>query len=325
MKGFSNRWKDFPDYIIGITQEIWEDRGLATLHQYYAPDIPVRYPAGISRGNINTINGTLATLAEFPDRELLAEDVIWSGDEDAGFLSSHRILTTATHTGHGAFGPPTGKRFEIRALADCAAKADVIYDEWLVRDAGGIVRQLGMQPESFARDQILREGGPDKALRPFHPVDDIVGGYTARGNDNAWGARLSDVMTSLMNKDFSVIRREYDRAVRTEHAGAQGGWSWSFPETNWMRLRSSFPSAVFEIHHQIGRDDPMMSPRAAVRWSLTGKHDGYGLFGAPTGAEVHVMGITHAEWGPWGLRREFSLWDEVAIWKQIHLHTGLAE
>ncbi len=324
MKGFSNRWKDFPDYIIGITQEIWEDRGLATLHHYYAPDIPVRYPAGISRGNINTINGTLATLAEFPDRQLLAEDVIWSGDEDAGFLSSHRIVTTATHTGHGAFGPPTGKRFEIRALADCAAKDDVIYDEWLVRDAGGIVRQLGMQPETFARDQIAREGGPEKATRPFHPVDDIVGGYTARGNTNEWGVRLADTLSAIMDKDFSVIRRDYDRAVRTEHAGGQGAWGTGFAETNWMRLRASFPSAVFEIHHQIGRDDPMMSPRAAVRWSLTGKHDGFGLFGAPTGAEVHVMGITHAEFGPWGLRREFSLWDEVSIWKQIHLHTGSA-
>ena len=34
----------------------------------------------------------------------------------------------------------------------------------------------------------------------------------------------------------------------------------------------------------------MMPPRAALRWSLTGKHDGWGSFGAPTGAEVHIMG-----------------------------------
>ena len=31
MKGFSNKWKDFPDYIIGITKVIWVDRGFATL------------------------------------------------------------------------------------------------------------------------------------------------------------------------------------------------------------------------------------------------------------------------------------------------------
>jgi hypothetical protein len=34
------------------------------------------------------------------------------------------------------------------------------------------------------------------------------------------------------------------------------------------------------------------------------------------------MGFTHATFGPWGLREEFTLFDEVAIWKQIALHTG---
>ena len=37
------------------------------------------------------------------------------------------------------------------------------------------------------------------------------------------------------------------------------------------------------------------------------------------------MGATHAEWGEWGLRREFTVIDEVAVWKQIHLHTGSAQ
>ena len=30
MKGFDPRFKDFPDYILGITKEIWEERGIAT-------------------------------------------------------------------------------------------------------------------------------------------------------------------------------------------------------------------------------------------------------------------------------------------------------
>jgi hypothetical protein len=142
--------------------------------------------------------------------------------------------------------------------------------------------------------------------------------------------RLADILTRMMDKDFTVIKAEYDRAIRTEHAGAKGGWGWDFVETEWMRLRSSFPTATFEIHHQIGRSDPAQPHRAAVRWSLTGTHSGYGAFGAPTGAPIHVMGVTHAEFGPfgshgWGLRREFTLWDEVSIWKQIHLHTGACE
>jgi len=71
--------------------------------------------------------------------------------------------------------------------------------------------------------------------------------------------------------------------------------------------------------HQIGRADAGEPDRAAVRWSLNGRHTGFGVYGAPTGAPVHIMGFTHAEFGPWGLRREFSLWDPVSVWKQILL------
>jgi hypothetical protein len=322
MKGFSNQFKDLPDYILKITKEIWEDRGLATLHHYYGKDIPMRFPSGLVRGNAGVIDGTLATLAEFPDRQLLGEDVIWSGTLEDGFLSSHRLVTSGTHTGFGAFGTPTGRRFTVRTIADCAAKNDVIDDEWLIRDVGGIARQMGWEPSDYARHQIAEEGGPEACVRPFHPRDDVQGPYKGRGNDNAWGARLASILTRIIDKDFTVIRAEYDRAVRTEHWGARGDWSWDFVETDWMRLRSSFPTATFAIHHQIGRNDPGTPNRAAVRWSLTGEHSGPGHFGKPSGAEVHVMGITHAEWGDWGLRREFTLIDEVAIWKQIHLHTG---
>ena len=63
MKGFSNRWTDFPDYILGITKEIWEDRGIATLHHYYAPDLVVRSPSSVVVGNQNVNSATLTTLA----------------------------------------------------------------------------------------------------------------------------------------------------------------------------------------------------------------------------------------------------------------------
>lgn len=322
MKGFDPKFADLPDYILKITKEIWEDRGLSTLRHTYGPDIVMRMPLGISLGNEATIDGTLATLAGVPDRQLLGEDVIWSGDEEAGFLSSHRLVTFGTHTGWDAYGPPTGRRFTIRAIADCYCIADQITDEWLVRDASGLALQLGLDPRELALDMIRREGGPERARRPFTPDQDRPGPYTGRGNDNEWGTRLAAILSAIMDKDVAVIAREYDRAVRTEHPGVRGGWTPAFAETEWMRLRSSFPSARFEIHHVIGREDPHMPRRAAVRWSLTGTHDGTGAFGPPTGAPVHVMGITHGEWGPWGLRREFTLFDELAIWKQILLHTG---
>lgn len=322
MKGFSNRWQDFPDYIIGITKEIWEDRGIATLDHYYSEDIPVRSPLGVQRGNKAVIASTMATCHEFPDRELFGEDVIWSEDPDYGLLSSHRLITRATHTRNGQFGPATGKQWTVRVIADCAAKENTIYDEWLVRDYGGIVRQLGHDPQDYTRSLIEAEGGPEAASRPFTPEMDVDGGYHGKGNDNEWGQRYADILTRVMTTDFEHLRNECDRAIIGEYAGAHSTLDVEGTIAFWLGLRSSFPSATFTIHHQIGLDGGMLSPRAALRWSLDGTHDGWGAFGRPTGARVHVMGMSHAEFGPWGMRREFALYDEIAIWKQILLGTG---
>jgi len=322
IEGFNQRWKDFPDYVIGITKEIWEDRGIATLHEYYAPDIPVRSPGSLVIGNQAVIRATMATLAEFPDRTLLGEDVIWSGDPVGGFLSSHRLFSTATHVRDGVYGKASGTKLKYRIIADCAARNNQIFDEWLIRDQGAIVRQLGLDPKAYAADLIAREGGPDACVRPFTPSIDVDGGYHGKGNDHPTGARYADLLRRIMSGDMAAIVSDYDRAVQSELPGGMTGHGTGDVDQFWMGLRAAFPSARFEVHHIIGRDDADFSPRAAVRWSLDGRHDGWGAFGAPTGADVHVMGISHAEFGPWGLRREFVLIDETAVWKQILLKTG---
>jgi hypothetical protein len=322
LDGFDPRWTDFPDYIIGITKEIWEDRGISRLHDYYSRDILVRAPAGIVVGNENVIGATMMTLAEFPDRALLGEDVIWSDDGTGRYLSSHRLFSTATHSNDGVYGKAMGTRLQYRIMADCAAKGNVIDDEWIIRDQGAIVRQLGIDPKTYAADEIARQGGADTASRPFTPAVDKQGPYTGRGNEHAIGARYADLLQRIMGAEMSVIPTHYDRACHLELPGGVTRHGYAAADEFWMNLRSAFPSATFEVHHVIGRDDPEMPPRAALRWSLTGKHEGFGAFGPPSHADVHVMGISHAEFGPWGLRREYVAIDETAIWKQILLGAG---
>ncbi|MFO6463553.1 nuclear transport factor 2 family protein [Jannaschia sp. KMU-145] len=322
MTGYMDRWADVPDYIIGITKEIWEDRGIATLHDYYSEDIVVRTPASIVVGNADVIGATMATLAEFPDRTLLGEDVIWSQSSEEGVLSSHRLLSQATHAGDGVYGAATGKRLLYRILADCHVTGIQIDDEWLIRDQGAIARQLGQTPRDYAADLIVREGGPENCVQPLTPDRDRAGPYTGRGNDNPWGAQLAEMLTRIMGADMRVISQTYDRAATLHYPGGVTTHGPAEADRFWMQLRASFPKAEFRIEHVIGREDPMMPPRAAVRWSLWGRHSGWGGFGAPTGAMIYVMGITHAEYGPWGLRREYTLYDETAIWKQIHLGGG---
>ena len=321
MQGFDPKFKDFPDYILGITREIWEDRGIATLHHYYTEDIPVRSPGSVVRGNQDVIGATMATLAEFPDRRLLGEDVIWSGTPEEGMLSSHRIYSTATHSGDGIYGRATGKKLGYRIIADCHAMNNQINDEWLIRDQGAIVRQLGWTPSDYAADLIKSEGGVKNCVKPFTPETDIAGPYKGCGNDNEWGVKYADILRHIMDANMAVIATEYDEACALELPGNLAAHGLAAADNFWMGLRASFPNAEFTIEHQIGRDDAMMPPRAAIRWGLYGKHEGWGSFGTPTGAQVYIMGASHAEFGPRGLRREFVLFDETAIWKQIHIHT----
>ncbi|RLJ36160.1 SnoaL-like protein [Litoreibacter meonggei] len=333
MRGFDPKWRDVPDYIIGITKEIWEDRKIGSLRGLYADGLIVRSPASVVVDNSNVIAATMATLAEFPDRELLGEDVIWC-DDPAGatdtsdaYLSSHRLICTATHTKPGVYGLPSGRRVAYRILADCAIRDGAVYDEWLVRDQSAIVQQLGFDVVDWTRDLIAREGGADACVQPMTPANDIAGPYDRTGNDDPWGQRYAQTLRAIMAAELDVIPRQYDRACALHYPCGADGRGWRHADEFWMGLRAAFPSAEFKIEHVIGREDRMMPPRAAVRWSLHGKHAGWGRFGTPTGTEVYIMGISHAEFGPFGsgdptIRREYTLIDETAIWKQILLQTG---
>lgn len=316
MKDFDPQFTDLPDYILKCTVMIWEGRNISALNWHYGDDLLVRTPAGISQGNGAGKANTMATLSEFPDRQLFGEDVIWCGDEETGFLSSHRIVSTATHQG-GAFGPASGRSLKFRTIADTFCHNNRVWDEWLIRDNSAVAIQLGQTAEEAARASIAA-GQTDM---PFTPANDIQGPYLGKGNGSEWGEKHADILRRIMAADFTVISQQYDRACTLSFPGGADVHGQDEADKFWLGLRSSFPSATFQIDHQIGRDDPMMSPRSAIRWSLTGRHDGWGRFGKPTGVPVHIMGVSHVEFGPWGLRRETTLFDEIAIWKQILLQT----
>jgi len=319
MTGFDPKWGTPESYIIDMTRHIWEGRGVDDLDQLYSADIPVRFPGGSTVGNKIVIDNTWATLSEFPDRQLLGEDVIWSDDGDGGFLSSHRIISTATHSGDGAFGTATGTKLVFRTIADCAARENAIYDEWLVRDVGAMVRQLGYSPRDFAAQQIETEGGADSAIRPLTPETGPAAVYTGRGNDHAAGAKYAELLTAVASGDSEIVEASWDRAAQLEFPGGVVDFGWSAVSQFWNELRTALPDAQLEVEHQIGRDDPGLGERAALRWWLSGTHAGDGVFGEPTGVPVHIMAASHAEFGPWGLRREWIVFDEVAVWKQILL------
>jgi predicted ester cyclase len=320
MQGFDRKFKDFPGYLMTTSRDIWERRGLAArMQEYMHPEVIERSAQGILYGEGALTAAVLSTLVAFPDLELLAEDVIWSGAPERGMLGSQRTVARGRHLGEGIYGAPTGKAFSYRIMSDSFAKANRVSDIWRVPDSAALLAQLGLDVRDWARERMALL---EPSAAPLRPEVDAIGPYTGRGNDNQWGVAFATILDRIMAGELSVIAEQYDRACQMAYPGGLEAHGRAQADRFWLGLRASFPSARFQVHHRIGREDPMLPPRAALRWSLTGRHDGWGAFGRPTGAEVHVMGISHAEFGPGGLRREWTLFDAAAIWMQIAMAEG---
>ena len=75
MKGFDKKYKNFPDYILKITEQIWEGKDVESIGEFYTKDIPVRSPFGVTYGNKPVIDATYATLKEFPNRSFFPQNI----------------------------------------------------------------------------------------------------------------------------------------------------------------------------------------------------------------------------------------------------------
>ena len=315
LPGFDAEFTSLDDYIRGITARIWEGRQVDSIHRYYSADCAVIMPGGTSQGVDAVVRGTLETLQQFPDRRLLCEDIVSAGDAGRGFLSSHRILSTLTHRGDGAFGPATQRPAQVRTVADCVCLNNRIVHEWLVRDQGALALQLGSTPQALARTWLDNKGAPALPLwqppAPQHWHDPM---HTTPG-----AQLLADTYRALWAGNLAVLQRHADEAVALQLPNGQAAVGVGAAEAFWFGYTAAFSGATLHIDSLCERIEPGRTPRVAMRWRLVGRHTGGGRFGAPTQQPVEILGITHAEVDHARDRilREWVLIDEVALWMQL--------
>lgn len=321
MKGFDAEFAHLPDYIVKITERIWEGRGIGLIRRWYAEDCLMHTTAGPQRGVEAVVAGTLDTLNAFPDRRLLPEDIIWSGDEDAGFLSSHRVSAPARHDGPGAFGPPTGRELHFRAIADCFCRDNVISEEWLVRDTAGVALQLGLDPDALAAGQAAADLAAGR--EPWQLAD--AARLRRDGQlrppvlqDHAAAKLVRETLVAIWNEAaLDRVRQVYHPACVVHVPGARTLHGHARLERWLIGWLAAFPDAKLAVEHSIARDDPGQPIRVAARWWLTGTHSGHGAFGPASGATVLLLGMTHSVVVDGLIREEWLVADEVALRRQV--------
>ena len=156
LKGFDPKYNNIVDYILKITHEIWEEKGIGVIYDTYAENIALHVCATTFHGINEVISSTLATQNALPDRRNFGEEVIWSTAPNGRYFSSHRLGSTGTHLGrHTIYGEPTGKTVFYRTFADCIIYNNKIEEEWLVRDNYSLLLQLGFDPIALAKQSTL--------------------------------------------------------------------------------------------------------------------------------------------------------------------------
>ncbi|MCP4141220.1 MAG: ester cyclase [Chloroflexi bacterium] len=322
MKNFAPEFKTPEQYIIDVTYKIWEERGIGRIRDWYAPEGPVRTAHGESNSVEAVVQGTLETLHEFPDRQLLPEDII-IGTTAEGFLSSHRVRSTATHSGDGFFGAATNRPLMMLTVADCLCENNQVVEEWLVRDQAGMAIQLGLDPKVVGRGLAKKNPGSyqvgNEAMRKRWSDPN---GITRIGDEKTADHILKTYDAIWNDKNLNIVDENYDRAIRLE--GPSGFLDYGRFRTGGLfgSMLASIPDGRFEPHYIIVQEEDEKAPRVSLRWSYCGTHKGRGRYGNPSGAPLSLLGISHFELRKGKIVNEWMLLDETAIYAQIAANTS---
>lgn len=329
MEGFDDIYTDIVDYIVRCTHRIWDERDIGLIYSHYTHNCVLYGTTATMYDRESVVRDTIQRLVSFPDRRGMATQVLWNGDDKEGFYTSHLVTGSGRHTQHGHFGPPTGRTFTSRTIADCMIYRNRIYREWVVADNMAIIKQLGLDPNTFANDTA--KGLFEKGL------DAIDVGENARllGQQPP----LSEADTSIANNEIETEtlswlhevfnRRMFGRIMKVYAPNAQ----YHGPKMaelygpaavvhQHLGLLGSIPDAAYMPQHICSNPCEEGGVKVAVRWIIEGHHLGYGILselGKPTGQRLQIMGITHYHYKHGRIVDEWNVYDELSLLVQIKL------
>jgi predicted ester cyclase len=327
MAGFEETYVDIIDYILRITHRIWEQKDIGYIYDTYKHNSHVHDDYGLQYGRDKIVADTVHTINAFPDVRLYADEIIWAGDDQAGFQTSHRTVIVGHNTGWSRYGPPTGRKVVLWCVANCSALANEIYEEWVIYDTAALVRQLGFDMREKAREFGNLAPTGDALDKRFGEGQRLLGqGKPARPPVRQGAAGGFDV------EDF--VRRHYHylwnwrNLSRVDEAcvpglrfrGSSDRVYYGLGETKsfLLSIMAMFP----DLYHQVDDVYWMGNDRdgylASVRWSIVGAHRGAGIYGAPTGRKVTLWGIDQLRIRNGRILEQWMLFNEFAVMQQIY-------
>jgi len=325
MRGFEPTYVNIVDYIVRITHRIWEEKDIGYIYDTYSHDCTVWDDLGLQYGRDKIVADTVHTNNAFPDIRLVADEVVWAGNEVVGFHTSHRTKILGTNTGYSRFGAPTGKRIQLWCMANCVARDNEIFHEHVLYDTAGLVHQLGFDVnETAARFAALRvaspqlgnfmggepkrlsgQGKPASIAIPAAPRDDIDA-FVRAAFHTIWNRR-----------NFGAIDEVYAPNVVTQATAGRVYRGIGQLRSFILSMVAMFPDMTLTIDDLYWMGNPRDGFVASIRWSAQGTHRGNGIYGEPTGKQVHLWGISQWAIEDGMVVKEWAMFNEFGILMQL--------
>lgn len=319
MAGFEDDFTDIVDYIVRITEQIWVDRAVGRIYDTYDANCTIYTTGGVVRSVEEVIASTTMGIHGGPDGEAHHLNVAWSGDEAEGFYTSHLGFARSTNIGASPYGPATGRRLGRFFIADCVSRDNRIHTEWLVRDNGAAVRQMGFDlhetaqrvaemPTADAEVLSVPTRLQGQAPRPaYDGPSDTLEGWVANHFSRLWNMRR-----------FDRIAAAYAPNVIAHWAGGRIAFGQRNLGSMIIGLLASLPDGTLRVEN-ICWSDETDGIIVAVRWTLEGTSRAGGLLGdVPAGKSVSVMGMSHLRFAGPSIVEEWTMFDEVAVIAQAY-------
>lgn len=323
MRGYEETFTDIVDFILRVTHHIWDEKSVGYLYEHYRHNTTVVGDSGLVYGRDQVIEDTTQFISAFPDIRVYADEIIWCGDEDVGFYTSHRCTIIGHNTGHSRWGPPTGRKIVLTAIANCVSIENQIYDEFVIYNESSLLQQLGFDLDQKARELAVAKSVDPVADRASGEVERLLGqgsplpmpavdgfeieDFVRRSQHYVWNWRLLDRIDDVYAPGFRFHgptgRELYGRGDYKAYV---------------LSLLATFPDLAHQLDDVYWMGNDRDGYWAALRWSIVGTHRGPGLFGAPSGRRVLMWGITHQRIVDRRIVEEWTVSNEFDVMQQIH-------
>ena len=324
MRGFESTYQNIIDYIVRITYKIWEDRDVEYIRDTYSDASLVYDDYGLQLGCEKIISDTHHTTGAYSDIKLIADEIVWAGNDEIGYHTSHRTIIRGTNDNESNYGPATNKTIDVVVIANCVALENEIFLEHVLYNNSSMLLQLGHNledmvatlasspPAGWPRDAATWDGlrsaaNPGTPISVSSPISGFDVDRFVRDNlDQLWNRRNYDVLSTAYDANLA-----FQGPTNRAFSGVK-------PYREFLSsIVSAFPDLELQVDEVYWMGNDKDGYLTSERWSAVGTHSGAGIYGDPTDRSIEIWGITQHEIVDGRIVGEWMLFNELDLMMQI--------